>query len=268
MRTCRPSIAAVAGLLPTGCRHPRCVGRLSKLHRVAPHSSCPFPPPNPSSSRLLRCASLKWTEPHRRPFFPSVPPPLQSGAHRPLVPSGDLRSKSAAGPSFPTPESKLPPSLHPLPLTVCSHLRPSSSSALHPSSLPIPPSCCRTHQSSSSVTGARLPHSTTTAPTGLCPRHRPTITVSFRSSLLIRRLSLLTAMWPPRGDHRRCAPCRARWTGHSGRGWAARTGPLSLVASRASWATTPFGLRLWAEAGPVLCPSFHFFIFFFISRNF
>jgi hypothetical protein len=74
------------------------------------------------------------------------------------------------------------------------------------------------------------PPSTAATPIGLHPRHRPTITVSFRSPLLARRLPILNVIltpktsphlglflagighatappraWPPRGEHRRCA---------------------------------------------------------------
>jgi hypothetical protein len=79
-----------------------------------PNSRCMAPLPyRPLSSAPSCRTALKGTEPncHRSP--PSTPPPLQLGAHPPLSPSGDLWSKSAVGPLFPTPKSKLPPPLHP-----------------------------------------------------------------------------------------------------------------------------------------------------------
>jgi hypothetical protein len=62
-----------------------------------------------------------------------------------------------------TGKSKPPPPLQPL--TVISHLRPSSSSAIDPSSLPVPSSCYRTHQTPPSTTGAQC-HRETPPTTG------------------------------------------------------------------------------------------------------
>jgi hypothetical protein len=62
-----------------------------------------------------------------------------------------------------TEKLKPPPPLQPL--TVISHLRPSSSSAIDPSSLPVPSSCYRTHQTSPSTTGAQC-HRETLPTTG------------------------------------------------------------------------------------------------------
>jgi hypothetical protein len=147
---CPPARPCLGPCRPTAAARPPC--------RAPPQlmtcGAAPIPAPSPL---LPHRATLKGIEPHCHPLFP----PLhhlhsnQEGTPPPS-PSGDLQSKSTAGPSFPTPESKSSPLLQP----PNSELPPP---AIGPSSLLVPPSCCRTHRSSSLVTRAPPPQPNTAA---------------------------------------------------------------------------------------------------------
>jgi hypothetical protein len=110
---------------------------------------------------------------HRVPPPPSFSPcatllharsPCDPPSHRPA--SSPTWPSASPPPLLQHPHGELPPST-----IIVLHHRPLLS--------PRPHSCCKTHQSSSSVTGARLP-----------PPHRPdsalTVTVSFELPLLAR----------------------------------------------------------------------------------
>jgi hypothetical protein len=125
-------------------------------------------------------------------------------------------------------KSKPPPPLQPL--TVSSHLRPSSSSAMGPSSLPIPPSCYRTHQSSPPTTGAQRRRET--PPSHRCkpPRHCPVRPVSPAPPHLARRLPGDPHCSSARPHHSPSttgpSPCRGPYPQL---GWAGRLRPRATL---------------------------------------